>query len=407
MKDIFERYLIKIDKSINDVYFMCNGNIINEELKLEEINKKDEEIKILVYDLKNEDIGNKEIIKYSKDIICPECKDICLIDIKDYKIILNNCNNKHKKENILLDEYNNLQKINELDIICNLCKTNKSEIYKNQLFICCKCKINICPLCKSKHNKEHKLIDYEFKNYICNIHGEKYIEFCKECNINLCDQCVMEHNKHNKNHNYEHLTKLLNIEENNINEMRIKIDNLKDEINNIINIFNKIIDNMEIYYNIYNNIINIYKLNKSHEIIMNINNLYNFNEIIIKDINKIINENSIENKFKSLYNIYNKMTTTNDFIIKYKIGKEDKIRLFGDKFVENNKNNFQMIIKNEHYKLDSFYDVKNEKENDILEIKLKQINDVTNLSYMFNKCLDLVEFSDISKMDTKNINNME
>ena len=38
------------------------------------------------------------------------------------------------------------------------------------------------------------------------------------------------------------------------------------------------------------------------------------------------------------------MITKNSIIIKYKIGKDEKIRIFGDKFVENNKGNFQMII---------------------------------------------------------------
>jgi len=65
------------------------------------------------------------------------------------------------------------------------------------------------------------------------------------------------------------------------------------------------------------------------------------------------------------------MTTTNEILIKYKIGKEDKVRIFGDYFVENNKNNFEMIINNINYELDSFYKIKNEKENDILKIKLK------------------------------------
>ena len=67
MKDIFKRYLIKIGKDIKDVYFMCNGNKINEELKLEEINNKDNEIKISIYDIKDQNIENKEE-KQNKDI---------------------------------------------------------------------------------------------------------------------------------------------------------------------------------------------------------------------------------------------------------------------------------------------------------------------------------------------------
>ena len=88
---------------------------------------------------------------------------------------------------------------------------------------------------------------------------ERYISFCKDCKINLCDFCEIEHNKNNKN--------------NNKNELRIKIDYLKFEINDIINILNIIKDNMEIYFNINNNIINNYDLkNKNYEILMNLNN---------------------------------------------------------------------------------------------------------------------------------------
>ena len=325
MKDIIKRYLTKISKEIHDILFMCNGSKINEELKLEEFNNKDNEIQILVYNINDKKIENKKILEQSKDIICPECGEICLIDIKDYKIILSKCKNKHKRENILFDEYNNLQKINELNIICDICRTNRNEIYNNQLYKCCKCKIIICPLCKTKHNNEHKLIDYELRNYLCNIHGERYISFCKDCNINLCDLCEIEHNKNNKNHKCYNLNKLINNENNNINELRIKIDNLKFEINDIITKLNIIKENMEIYFNIYNTIIKNYDLkNKNYEILMNINNIYNYNKIVIKDINTIINENKFENKFKYIYKIYNKMTIANEFILKYKIGKEKK-----------------------------------------------------------------------------------
>ena len=129
MKDIFKGYLNKINKDINEVYFLYNGNKIEEELKLEEINKKDNEIKILVYNINDKNIEDKEkILKEYKDIICPECGNICLLDIKDYKIILNKCVNNHSIDNILLDEFNDLQKNNNLNIICNNCNKNKNEI---------------------------------------------------------------------------------------------------------------------------------------------------------------------------------------------------------------------------------------------------------------------------------------
>jgi hypothetical protein len=55
---------------------------------------------------------------------------------------------------------------------------------------------------------------------------------------------------------------------------------------------------------------------------------------------------------------YYKATTTDEITIKYKIGEEDTIRIFGDTFVYNNINNFQMIINDKNYELDSFYKIK-------------------------------------------------
>ena len=407
MKDIFKRYANKISKDANDIYFTCKGSLINEESKLEEINKKDNEIEILVNDISDKKNENKaEIIKHYKDVICPECGEACLIDIKDYKITLNKCSNNHSLGNILLDEFNDLQKYNELDILCDICNSNnKSETYNNKFFKCYNCIKNICPLCKSKHNKAHILLDYDLKNYSCNTHGKNYISYCEECKKNLCIICEIEHKKHN----YNSLNKLITDKENNINELRLKIDNLKKDIKDIIDKLNKIVDNFEIYYNINNNIINNYNIeNKNYEILVNINNIYNFNEKAIKDINEIINENKIENKIKYLYSIYDKMITTNEIIIKYCIGKEDKIRIFGDKFVENNKSNFQMIINDNSCELSSFYNIKKEKEkeNEVLEIKLKQTNDITNISQMFIGCSSLIELPDISKLNTNNVIDM-
>ena len=62
INDIFNRYSIKINKDINNIYFIYNGNIIkNNNIKLEEINDKDNEINILVYDINNK--NNERINK--------------------------------------------------------------------------------------------------------------------------------------------------------------------------------------------------------------------------------------------------------------------------------------------------------------------------------------------------------
>ena len=52
--------------------------------------------------------------------------------------------------------------------------------YNNEMYICNGCDILLCPLCKNNHNKEHNIINYELKNYICNKHNESFIAYCKQ-----------------------------------------------------------------------------------------------------------------------------------------------------------------------------------------------------------------------------------
>ena len=89
----------------------------------------------------------------------------------------------------------------------------------------------------------------------------------------------------------------------------------------------------------------------------------------------------------------------------YNIKNEDYIDLFGHTFVENNKDICKMIIDNEEYELKCLYKVKINKNN-ILKIKLKGINNITNMSFMFSGCSLLSSLPDISKWNTKNVTNM-
>jgi len=67
-----------------------------------------------------------------------------------------------------------------------------------------------------------------------------------------------------------------------------------------------------------------------------------------------------------------------------------------------------MIIDNKEYKIAAQYKVKNY-ENNILKIKLKGINNITNISYMFSYCSSLISLPDISNWNTNyaiSMNNM-
>ena len=85
---------------------------------------------------------------------------------------------------------------------------------------------------------------------------------------------------------------------------------------------------------------------------------------------------------------------------------KDNINIFGSAFVENNKNICKLIINNQEYNISEKFNVKNY-NNNILEIKLKGINNVIDLRYMFDKCSSLSSLPDISKWNINNIKNMK
>ena len=148
------------------------------------------------YEILNE-IRENDIIK-SKNIICPSCKEYIKMDIKDFKINLYECKNRHAIKNILLNEFEESQKIDRLKIICDICKTNNKSISENnQFYICNKCHMNICPKCKLNHDQSHKLINYDDKYYICDEYNEKFLLYCEECKMNICSLCE-KHKYHTK-----------------------------------------------------------------------------------------------------------------------------------------------------------------------------------------------------------------
>ena len=228
-------------------------------------------MKILVESI-NESNQEKSLIK-SNDIICPNCKEKARINIKDYKINIYGCKNNHNINNILFDEFENLQMIDRSKIICNQCKiNNKNDSYGNKFNYCLDCKMNICVTCKLKHDKNHKIIDYDNKNYICEIHNEGYTRYCKKCKLNMCLSCESEHNDHETISIMPDLDKI----KNNIKEFKENIDIFNNNIDNIINKLNKVKDNIKIYYNIYNNIFKNYeKKIRNYELYYNINELNN------------------------------------------------------------------------------------------------------------------------------------
>ena len=99
----------------------------------------------------------------------------------------------------------------------------------------------------------------------------------------------------------------------------------------------------------------------------------------------------------------------------------ESIKMFGEKFVENNKDNCRLIINFEEKELSSYYNIiidSNKHFNRMkikyrdmlykkeLKVKLIEIKPITDMSHMFDNCTSISSLPDISKFDTINITNM-
>ena len=236
MKDICQRFSTKMGKKMEDLYFIYGGDRINEDLTfLQHANNDDKErfiMNIVVNEIEKQD-ENKHLIK-SKEVICPKCNEHIFININDYRINLHNCKNNHFINNILLNKFEDTQLIDISKIVCNNCnQSNKSISYNNEFYKCLPCGYNLCPLCKSTHDKNHKIIKYEEKDYVCDKHYETFTKYCNLCKQNLCIKCEAEH----KGHISIYFGDILFNEEemtNKIEELRQNINILNENINLII-----------------------------------------------------------------------------------------------------------------------------------------------------------------------------
>ena len=184
LKNIIQKFIIKIGKNLNNIYFLYSGEIIKEELTFNELaNKEDKKRnKMCIIALEDEeDNSPRNNNKKSKYIICPECKENIRLAIYNDKITLYECINNHIFKNLSLKEFGTTQNIDESKIYCGNCSIIKNKTYKNAFNICYSCKLNLCPICTDSHNKTHKIIDYDLKNFICNKHYESFLSFCEQC----------------------------------------------------------------------------------------------------------------------------------------------------------------------------------------------------------------------------------
>ena len=345
--------IIEINEKITDYSNKLNfineeGNICNKFESIMKIYnqmltvnaKKKDKIDASKDNIEDSNIIKNMIVK-SKGIICPECGESCLMSINDYKIRLYDCINEHDTDEIAFEEFNNTQKEGLKKIKCNKC----NAIYNNDFYACNVCKINLCFLCKNKHDSTHKILNYEDKNCIGSRHDYPYTLYCKSCKINLCISCETEHNK---KHELISFGKMM-INNGNLKQQLDTFKNMKNECNydikQIINKLNLVLKNTESIYTIFEDILNNDYKNKNYAILYNLNEINKTLFDYCKFFNSMNSDININNKFKNMMIIYDKIVAIDYIRIIYKIDKtSDKIKIFDANFVSMNKDRYKIIF---------------------------------------------------------------
>ena len=94
-------------------------------------------------------------------------------------------------------------------------------------------------------------------------------------------------------------------------------------------------------------------------------------------------------------------------IYKQKNDNKDKVRLFGEKFVKNNKNKAKIIFNSNEYELKEFFeDIIHDDNKYEIRLTLKIFGEITNLSEMFSLCDSLYLFPDNGNFN-ESINNCQ
>ena len=195
-----------------------------------------------------------------------------------------------------------------------------------------------------------------------------------------------------------------------MNKLRNEINKMKVNIKTIIAKLNKVMDNMELLYNIHDYALSFFENNRIFDSNQE-TNLYNFNCKIFNELYKIKYEYHYGKNINKLLYIYNDMEEKNISIdMKYiPVNNNDKrVRIFGITFVDNNKDNCLIIYESREFELNEYWDNIDPSHNKIdpFTFKLKGINNIINMEYMFSQCDTLISLPDISNVDTSNVINI-
>ena len=295
---IINQYYQQSKVEPNSVIFFAHSIQIQENKRVIDVMNQSEKMNnkmyIMVFQLYIS--SNKNVVEDSKEIICPKCSEQCRIKIEDYKVYLYDCKNNHLTI-LELNKFKETQKIDLSKIKCNICNIkNMGNSFNHTFLYCLNCKINICVLCKEKHNNNHFIVNYEQKNYTCPFHYDSYFKYCYDCKMNICMACNQLHINH-RLESFENIISNVDNKRTDLDKLKNEIDIFNNNIKKIINGLNQIIDNIENYYKILNDIFNNYNIyNKNYQVLKNMNQI-NINNNIYKEIFEINRNKNYPEKF--------------------------------------------------------------------------------------------------------------
>ena len=393
-----KKYLTKLGKKEGSMFFIHNGNTLDQELTFEEaanaLDKINNRMKIIGYDYTSDE-DKEKILKKSKNIICPICMENARISVEDFIISLYECRNKHRTDNIQLNEFEKTQYVDQSKIICDNCKeNNKSESIDNKFYICFACKKNLCILCKKMHDKSHKIFNYDDKDFYCKIHSEAYIGYCNDCKSDICNICQNVHRQHYVIQ-YGNIMPDIESSKKKLEILNIRIKNLKTDIKNIIKKLNLLNYNLDNYYEIYNNMVTNFDIGKkNYSSLQNINDMQKYNEVFVRITTEIINDTNVKTKFSELSDLLNKMSIREEKKEENKINKEEKNTGKNENIIEDNNNNIKRYNPSDD-KYENFH-ISGVKELKYFEVKYN----ISNLLILHDRRLLTVQYYSNEKNDT-------
>ena len=366
---------------------------------------------------------NQKPVKPSDEFICPKCKGESTIKRNKFNIRIicdRDCcgfQSNYSPKDFEQSQYRDIIFIN-----CVLCKKSISE---DDCFYSLNYNIDICQECKLYYlqNFDHLIIPYTDKNSYCLEHKQKFISYCHKCKKNCCLQCHIDDNE--ETHIKEGFELNIKKRKKELEKVKEIYEVFKEKVyNDFLYILNsllpkesikffvkKLMNNIDISFNIYYDIISSYGKIRTRKHLMN-QNQFNM-DCFYNAFIKIIEEKDSIKSILYFIELCKEVTHTNSATLIYGVNENNLIddnyidmKIFGKEFAEQNKDKCRINFKKIKTKIkENFRFKKEDISGNKVPIQLEiQKNDIKDFEY-FCEGANLIGSPDIDKILVKKIIN--